>query len=77
MTDVADRRHPAVDRHCIVQVRLPGLDTPSLERVRWAAAVSALVAVDPNAGMLILDDKMLDRPHLKLAERTLTSAPLG
>ncbi len=48
--------------------------TPSPERVRWAAAVSALFASDPNAGVLTLDGKMLDRPHLKLAERILAAA---
>jgi len=29
---------------------------------------------DPNAGVLTLDGKMLDRPHLKLAERILAAA---
>ncbi len=48
--------------------------TPLLERVRWAAAVSALFAADPDAGVLTLDGKMLDRPHLKLAERILAAA---
>jgi len=48
--------------------------TPSPERVRWAAAVSALFAADPNAGVLTLDGKMLDRPHLKLAERILAAS---
>ena len=48
--------------------------TPSPGRVRWATAVVDLFAANPNAGVLTLDGKMLDRPHLKLAERILAAA---
>jgi citrate lyase subunit beta/citryl-CoA lyase len=72
----ADRGDPGEDRHCIVQAHLPDLGTPSPEHVRRAAAVSALFAADPDAGVPTLDSKMLDRPHLKLAERILAATPL-
>jgi citrate lyase subunit beta/citryl-CoA lyase len=49
--------------------------TPSPERVRWAAAVRDLFAASPRAGVLSLHGKMVDRPHLKLAERILAAAP--
>lgn len=48
--------------------------TPAPGRVAWARQVQALFAADPEAGVLTLDGKMLDRPHLKLAERILNSA---
>jgi citrate lyase subunit beta / citryl-CoA lyase len=51
--------------------------TPPPERVRWAVAVRDLFAVNPDAGVLTLDGKMVDRPHLKLAERILAAAPPG
>jgi len=47
--------------------------TPSPERVRWATAVVDLFAANPNAGVLTLGGKMLDRPHLILAKRILTA----
>jgi citrate lyase subunit beta/citryl-CoA lyase len=49
--------------------------TPPPERVRWAMAVRDLFAANPNAGVLTLDGRMVDRPHLKLAERILAAAP--
>jgi citrate lyase subunit beta / citryl-CoA lyase len=51
--------------------------TPPPERVRWAVAVRDLFAANPDAGVLTLDGKMVDRPHLKLAERILAAAPPG
>jgi citrate lyase subunit beta/citryl-CoA lyase len=48
--------------------------TPSLERVRWAKAVCRLFEDSPDAGVLVLDGQMVDRPHLKLAERILAAA---
>ena len=41
--------------------------------VRWAVAVRDLFAANPDAGVLTLDGKMVDRPHLKLAERILAA----
>jgi citrate lyase subunit beta/citryl-CoA lyase len=51
--------------------------TPPPEHVRWAVAVRDLFAANPDAGVLTLDGKMVDRPHLKLAERILAAAPPG
>ncbi len=48
--------------------------TPAPERVRWARAVRDAFAANPGAGVLTLDGKMLDRPHLRLAERILATA---
>lgn len=47
--------------------------TPSPERVRWAESVHRLFMNNPNSGVLVLDGKMIDRPHLKLAERILAA----
>lgn len=47
--------------------------TPSAEQVRWAEQVRAGFADRPDAGVFTLDGKMIDRPHLKLAERILAS----
>jgi citrate lyase subunit beta / citryl-CoA lyase len=48
--------------------------SPSAEQVRWAASVRDAFAADPGAGVLTLDGKMIDRPHLRLAERILSAA---
>lgn len=48
--------------------------TPSPERVRWATAVRRLFEDSPQSGVLVLDGRMIDRPHLKLAERILAAA---
>jgi citrate lyase subunit beta/citryl-CoA lyase len=48
--------------------------TPAPERVRWARAVHAAFAANPDAGVFALDGKMIDRPHLRLAERILAAA---
>jgi citrate lyase subunit beta/citryl-CoA lyase len=47
--------------------------TPSPDRVAWATAVRNGFAERPGAGVFVLDGKMIDRPHLKLAERILAS----
>lgn len=45
--------------------------TPSPERLAWARAVRAAFAASPQAGVLAIDGRMIDRPHLKLAEHLL------
>jgi citrate lyase subunit beta/citryl-CoA lyase len=45
--------------------------TPSAQEVDWARRVVATFESNPNAGVLTLDGKMLDRPHLVLARRLL------
>jgi citrate lyase subunit beta/citryl-CoA lyase len=48
--------------------------TPSPARVDWARRVRAAFAANPASGVFAMDGKMIDRPHLKLAERILASA---
>lgn len=44
---------------------------PSADELAWARAVVAAFAADPGAGTLSLDGRMLDQPHLRLAQRLL------
>ncbi len=48
--------------------------TPDAARIAWANQVQAAFAANPHAGVLSMDGKMLDRPHLRLAERILAMA---
>jgi citrate lyase subunit beta/citryl-CoA lyase len=48
--------------------------TPSAAEVDWAKKVVATFESNPGAGVLTLDGKMLDKPHLVLARRLLTRA---
>jgi len=48
--------------------------TPDADRIAWAIKVRDAFAANPNAGVLSMDGKMLDRPHLRLAERILAMA---
>jgi citrate lyase subunit beta/citryl-CoA lyase len=48
--------------------------TPSLESVRHSAAVVAAFQAAGNPGVVGIDGKMYDRPHLRLAERLLARA---
>jgi citrate lyase subunit beta/citryl-CoA lyase len=43
----------------------------------WAERVIAAFAVQPDAGTLALDGKMIDKPHLVLARRLLGLSPAG
>lgn len=45
--------------------------TPSEAEIAHARAVIAAFAANPDAGALSLDGKMIDRPHVKQAERIL------
>jgi citrate lyase subunit beta/citryl-CoA lyase len=45
--------------------------TPSAQEIDWAQRVIATFRDNPGAGVLTLDGKMLDRPHLVLAERLM------
>ena len=47
--------------------------TPDPAKVAWAEQVVAGFAANPNAGVFALDGKMIDRPHLRLAERILAA----
>ena len=48
--------------------------TPSAEAVRHSAAIVAAFAAAGNPGVVGIDGKMVDRPHLRLAERLLARA---
>ena len=64
--------------------RLPGLriagrtssyrfkgQTPTAQEVDWAKRVVETFESNPGSGVLTLDGKMLDKPHLTLARRLL------
>ena len=45
--------------------------TPSTQEIDWARRVVPPFENSPSAGVLTLDGKMLDRPHLIQAEHVL------
>ena len=45
--------------------------TPSPDELQHAAAIGAAFEAEPNAGVLSVDGKMVDRPHLMQARRVL------
>lgn len=45
--------------------------TPSAEEVSWAQRVVAAFKASPELGVVAIDGKVADRPHLQLAERLL------
>jgi citrate lyase subunit beta/citryl-CoA lyase len=51
--------------------------TPSAEAVDHARRIVAAFAAAPDAGVAGLDGQMIDRPHLRRAERILARAGLG
>ncbi len=48
--------------------------TPSAQEIDWAKKVIATFEGNPGAGVLTLDGKMLDKPHLVLARRLMARA---
>ena len=48
--------------------------TPTPAQLKWAHAVIAGFAANPHSGVFTLDGKMIDRPHLRLADRIVASA---
>ena len=48
--------------------------TPSAEEVAHAEAIVAAFEAQPDAGVLSVDGKMVDRPHLTQARRVLERA---
>lgn len=48
--------------------------SPTAEQLAEARAIIAAFAADPGAGTVQLDGRMLDQPHLALAERLLARA---
>jgi citrate lyase subunit beta/citryl-CoA lyase len=51
--------------------------TPSEAECEHARRVVAAFAAAPGAGVVSLDGRMIDRPHLLQARRVLASAPPG
>lgn len=47
---------------------------PTQSEIQRANAIVALFAENPNAGVVALDGEMVDRPHLRQAERILSKA---
>ena len=52
----------------------PNATTPSGEALAKAERVIALFAANHGAGVIGLDGEMLDRPHLRQAERLVARA---
>jgi citrate lyase subunit beta/citryl-CoA lyase len=50
--------------------------TPGDAAIVWARTVVAAFAANPDAGVIGLDGKMLDRPHLRAAQRVLDRAEI-
>jgi citrate lyase subunit beta/citryl-CoA lyase len=48
--------------------------TPTPEEIAWARRVVEALAQPSSAGAVAIDGKMVDRPHLKQAERILSTA---
>ncbi len=48
--------------------------TPTTQELDWATRVIATFENNPGSGVLTLDGKMLDRPHLVLARRVMARA---
>jgi citrate lyase subunit beta/citryl-CoA lyase len=48
--------------------------TPAEAELTWARRVIAAFAADPAAGVVRMDGKMVDKPHLRLAERLVAAA---
>ena len=68
------RRDGFVAKMAIHPAQVPVINeafTPSAEAVAWARAVVQAFADQPDAGVVGVEGEMLDRPHLKRAERLL------
>jgi citrate lyase subunit beta/citryl-CoA lyase len=50
--------------------------TPNDAAIAWARKVVAAFKASPQVGVVGIDGKMLDRPHLRTAERVLARAGL-
>jgi citrate lyase subunit beta / citryl-CoA lyase len=68
------RRDGFVAKMAIHPAQVPVINeafTPTREAVAWARSVVAAFAERPDAGVVGLNGEMLDRPHLRRAERIL------
>lgn len=51
--------------------------TPDATEIAWAEKVVAAFAASPDTGVIQIDGRMLDLPHLKLAKRILEAGKLA
>lgn len=51
--------------------------TPAATEIAWAKKVVAAFAATPDTGVIQIDGRMLDQPHLKLAKRILEAGKLS
>jgi citrate lyase subunit beta/citryl-CoA lyase len=75
----ASRRDGFVGRLAIHPAQVEVINrcySPSDEEIAWARRIIDAFAAEPNAGTLGLDGKMIDRPHLIAATKTLAAAGL-
>jgi citrate lyase subunit beta/citryl-CoA lyase len=76
----AGRRDGFTAKMAIHPAQVPVINavfTPSPEAVARARAIVAAFAANPDAGVIGLDGEMLDKPHLKRAERVLRRCGIG
>jgi citrate lyase subunit beta/citryl-CoA lyase len=75
----ASRRAGYVAKLAIHPAQIPAIHaafTPTAEEIDWAQRVIAAFRDAPGKGALTLDGKLLDRPHVRQAERILAAVPL-
>jgi citrate lyase subunit beta/citryl-CoA lyase len=75
----ASRRSGYVAKLAIHPAQIPAIHaafTPTAEEIDWAQRVIAAFRDAPGKGALTLDGKLLDRPHVRQAERILAAVPL-
>jgi citrate lyase subunit beta/citryl-CoA lyase len=68
------RRDGFVAKMAIHPAQVPVINdafTPSSEAIAWATSVMDAFAGNPNAGVVGINGQMIDRPHLKRAERLM------
>ena len=75
----ASRRSGYVAKLAIHPAQIPAIHaafTPTAEEIDWAQRVIAAFRDAPGKGALTLDGKLLDRPHVRQAERIHAAVPL-
>ncbi len=75
----ASRRSGYVAKLAIHPAQIPAIHaafTPTAEEIDWAQRVIVAFRDAPGKGALTLDGKLLDRPHVRQAERILAAVPL-
>jgi citrate lyase subunit beta/citryl-CoA lyase len=74
----ASRRAGYTAKLAIHPAQIPAIHaafTPSAAEIDWAQRVLAAFRDAPGQGALTLDGKLLDRPHVRQAERILAAVP--